>query len=152
MKLPTTRTEARAQGLKHYFIGKPCSKGHLSNRHLTGTCVDCQQIANQGWAARNPGEGTRRSLEWQRRNPEKARVKNLKYRREKDGVPEPDYPAPENCELCEKILQPGKTHLDHDHATGKFRGWLCNTCNLALGHLGDTAASLRRAVAYLERT
>lgn len=41
--------------------------------------------------------------------------------------------------------------LDHNHATGAFRGWLCHACNLGIGLLGDDAASLRRALTYLER-
>lgn len=42
-------------------------------------------------------------------------------------------------------------HVDHCHETGKVRGVLCGTCNTGLGKLGDNLASLRRAVAYLER-
>jgi hypothetical protein len=41
--------------------------------------------------------------------------------------------------------------LDHCHVTGRFRGWLCHACNTGLGELGDDVASVRRALAYLER-
>lgn len=68
------------------------------------------------------------------------------------GIPNPERPKPENCELCGKhVIARGKMHLDHSHKTGLFRGWLCNTCNLALGHLGDCITGLRKAIAYLER-
>lgn len=40
--------------------------------------------------------------------------------------------------------------VDHDHVTGKFRGWLCNNCNVGLGMLGDSIGTLRDAVSYLE--
>ena len=40
--------------------------------------------------------------------------------------------------------------LDHDHKTGKFRGWLCNKCNSALGWLEDDINYTRRALNYLE--
>ncbi len=39
--------------------------------------------------------------------------------------------------------------VDHDHATGEIRGWLCRPCNSAIGQLGDTASSVMRAVLYL---
>lgn len=34
-------------------------------------------------------------------------------------------------------------HIDHDHVSGVVRGLLCNICNQNLGHLGDTATSVR---------
>lgn len=40
-------------------------------------------------------------------------------------------------------------HIDHDHATGKFRGLLCHQCNLALGLVDDSAAILTRMTRYL---
>lgn len=44
-----------------------------------------------------------------------------------------------NRELC----------LDHDHTTGKFRGFLCQGCNLALGHLQDDVRRLQQLIDYL---
>jgi Recombination endonuclease VII len=49
------------------------------------------------------------------------------------------------------MQEKGRLHLDHDHATGAFRGWLCMCCNTAIGKLGDTVEGLNRAVAYIER-
>jgi len=42
--------------------------------------------------------------------------------------------------------------VDHCHETGKIRGLLCTSCNRGLGLLGDTVASLRAALEYLEST
>lgn len=56
-------------------------------------------------------------------------------------------PRPELCDCCNKVTD--RLVLDHDHATGKFRGWLCHTCNTGLGKLGDTVEGLERALDYL---
>lgn len=40
--------------------------------------------------------------------------------------------------------------IDHDHATGKVRGLLCNDCNLALGKIKDSIETLENMVAYLK--
>lgn len=40
--------------------------------------------------------------------------------------------------------------LDHDHQTGKIRGWLCHPCNRALGGFKDDEDTLRRAIIYLK--
>ena len=54
---------------------------------------------------------------------------------------------PDACELCHT---PGKIFWDHDHANGKFRGWLCRSCNLILGHVRDSANQLRALAHYVE--
>jgi hypothetical protein len=40
--------------------------------------------------------------------------------------------------------------VDHDHTTGQVRGVLCFSCNVAIGHLGDSADRVRRAADYLQ--
>ena len=42
-----------------------------------------------------------------------------------------DWPRPKDgrCQLCRRRKP---LHFDHDHKTGKFRGWLCNFCNRVL--------------------
>lgn len=51
------------------------------------------------------------------------------------------------CAICR--TRPG-IRVDHDHSDGRVRGLLCDRCNLAIGALGDTAAGVRAALAYLE--
>jgi len=41
---------------------------------------------------------------------------------------------------------------DHDHNSGRFRGWLCSGCNTTLGMVYDRPSTLRALAAYLERS
>ena len=43
------------------------------------------------------------------------------------------------CALCGSVEGAGRRLcMDHDHTTGKFRGWLCSSCNMWLGRMGDS--------------
>ena len=39
---------------------------------------------------------------------------------------------------------------DHDHNTLKFRGWICESCNIGIGKLGDNLEGVEKALAYLK--
>jgi hypothetical protein len=55
------------------------------------------------------------------------------------------------CECCSTLLDSKLLHLDHNHLTGQFRGWLCRACNTGLGALGDNIEGLERALHYLRK-
>lgn len=61
-------------------------------------------------------------------------------------------PRPRKCEVCGSPNQNKNAalHFDHDHSTGKFRGWLCSHCNTILGKVHDNPALLRKLAKYLE--
>lgn len=61
-------------------------------------------------------------------------------------------PIPANCEVCNSLGSSFKKglHYDHDHATGKFRGWLCTNCNSALGLVKDNKETLKSLIHYIE--
>ncbi len=157
------RSDAKKLGLTNYYTGEPCPKGHLSPRLVsTRNCLECVKIAQKKWRAvdenrlrelsnRNKIRRAHAALHgWCSSERERTRMRN--YYRKKAGIPEATRPTPEYCECCANPLNPGKgTHLDHCHKTGIFRGWLCNRCNLGIGHLGDSIKGIERALAYLRR-
>ncbi len=53
------------------------------------------------------------------------------------------------CDCCGRTTS--KLSLDHDHETDELRGWLCQTCNVAIGSLGDNIEGVARALDYLKR-
>ncbi len=52
------------------------------------------------------------------------------------------------CAICGKT-EKGYLRVDHDHATGRVRGLLCNYCNVALGQVQDNIATLENMISYL---
>ena len=59
----------------------------------------------------------------------------------------PQPPPGSPCECCGRI---DKLQLDHAHGGSRaWRGWLCRSCNIGIGHLGDSTEGVAKAVAYL---
>ncbi|SRR6266851_2084974 len=54
------------------------------------------------------------------------------------------------CAICRDPIDEFTRRVDHDHASGAVRGLLCHHCNVALGHLKDSAEIIRKAASYLE--
>jgi len=70
------------------------------------------------------------------------------------GLTEEQYAAlGGKCHICglEKHAHGYRLHVDHDHATGKVRGLLCNGCNTGIGGLKHDVETMRKAISYLER-
>jgi hypothetical protein len=54
------------------------------------------------------------------------------------------------CAICTTVLGSGhRTHIDHDHESGKLRGLLCASCNKGLGHFREKPALLLVASSYI---
>lgn len=82
-------------------------------------------------------------------DPEKERQRIIREaeRREKRLTAEAGRTRSSTCELCGAYE---RTVFDHNHATGIFRGWLCNRCNRVLGSVKDNPTLLRLMATYLE--
>lgn len=59
------------------------------------------------------------------------------------------------CPICGKRMIPGIRKQiivpDHNNKTGRGRGWICHSCNSALGRFGDDVSILKKAIEYLRR-
>ncbi len=60
-------------------------------------------------------------------------------------------PKPNKCECCGRLGTDSFRGIcfDHDHKTGKFRGWICSECNLSIGFAGDNPKVLEMMIKYL---
>ena len=63
----------------------------------------------------------------------------------------PPQPEDRICQCCGKDVKHEKMHFDECHETETFRGWLCRSCNLGIGQLGDNEEGLLQALAYIQR-
>jgi len=117
---------------------------------------------NREWAAANPKNiivNRERAKERHKRRMQEDPVYAEKYRaanlvkntraKERRDLKRAGELPPERCEICGKRAE--EICFDHCHQTGKFRGWLCHTCNRLLGLAGDSPEVLRRLAEYLER-
>ena len=111
-----------------------------------GRCKTCDDKARKKWRANNPD----RAWESQRRN-----ALMVKY-----GITLEEYNSILKlqggcCAIC-KSREPRSLgnarqsfSVDHCHVSGHIRGLLCNNCNRALGLLGDTVTSIKKAYTYV---
>lgn len=52
------------------------------------------------------------------------------------------------CMICQDS---SRVVLDHNHVTGKVRGFLCSNCNTMIGMAKESQDTLRIAAGYLKR-
>jgi hypothetical protein len=136
-----------------------------------------QTDKGRAYIKRHNHDAAERTARWRAKDPEAARAKHAAYQRVWRATPkgkrmkrnsalvsaygitleqmEEMIAAQDGvCPICLQILNPmGKGRacaaVDHDHDTGKVRGILCQSCNAALGSLGDSPDALKRAFKYL---
>lgn len=116
------RREAQAQGLTRYFTGKPCKRGHVSERRVIGSgCVECSSLKKRAWREANPEKTREQDRAWKsanrnkvcskrralyKANLEKERERNRRYREnnlEKRRQESRDYRAKNSEKQRERI-------------------------------------------------
>lgn len=101
--------------------------------------------AKAEWAARQK--------EYHRRYVEKNGVARKRASARKSARKASGFATPHSetkggrCECCN--VEHAQLALDHDHATGAERGWLCDLCNRGIGYFKDNPERLEDAARYL---
>jgi hypothetical protein len=68
---PMTREAARRRGLRFYYTGKPCRRGHMAKRWTSNTnCVECLAASNRAWNAANPEKKAASNRAWRAAHPD----------------------------------------------------------------------------------
>jgi hypothetical protein len=128
-----TRKDAASVGRRRYFTGKPCVHGHVEERLVScKKCCECHRLLGQNGSYITSD----------------ARRLRRRESRDTKRVSRTGRPKPSMCDLCERKV---KVVFDHCHASGCFRGWICNQCNQTLGLVRDDPSLLRRMARYLEK-
>jgi hypothetical protein len=120
------------------------SRGGSQRHLLKSRCNDCLRDQHRDWC---------------KANPERVRVyrgrEDVLHRRckRRDIEPQQLFDAFDEqkgkCKICPKSITIEDSAIDHNHATGEFRGLLCKNCNRALGLFQDSPTILSNAAAYL---
>lgn len=102
------------------------------------------------WRSKYPEKVKEHNRRWRMNNPDKVRDMHFKREYGKTAAEVGALKAAQNhiCSICQK---PRELYVDHCHITKKFRGMLCNKCNLLLGHAEDSLDILESACEYLKR-
>jgi len=96
----------------------------------------------------------------------RKQYKELSYLKKQYSGTEPKDPN-YRCPICDRtesdikftgaydaIMRKSLTiwRLDHDHNTGRVRGWICDCCNRGIGGQGfsENITALKNAIKYLE--
>lgn len=118
------------------------SKKHAAKKHKRYSA----------WAKANHEQLLAYKREWYRKN-KPVRKHKVKAWRQAKLESRASRPMASSCEACKTPAELLDRALcfDHDHSTGKFRGWLCFNCNLVLGHAKDSRDRLQLLISYLDR-
>ena len=115
----------------------------------TKVCNQCGKDQPLALYGKNSGASHLRS---------KCRICEKSQTRQRNQFRNLKPPAKHTCPICHRTeaecageggKKVGTWCCDHNHITGAFRGWLCHSCNRALGNFKDNIELLTSAVNYL---
>lgn len=105
---------------------------------------------SEAWRKANPERQAELSRQWRaRQTPEKMKAIWLKSKYQLSTEQYDQILAHHGT--CDSCGIDKATDVDHEHATGQFRGLLCHACNTAAGYLRDDPKRARKLTDYLRR-
>ncbi len=106
------------------------------------------RLAQEAHARRDPEGVKARRAAYHRANKDRAKVLERTQRGVVGATAEVRSGV---CPVCLKARK--RLLLDHEHDTGRIRGWLCSPCNTFLGRTdAEALARAERVVAYIKGT
>lgn len=76
-----SKNEAKLLGLKRYFTGSPCRRGHIVERlATTNDCIECLKDRQARWNTANAERINARSQQWYAANKEQAKATRADWR------------------------------------------------------------------------
>ena len=132
------------------------------------SCRSCKTAERKAWRRRNPAKVAEYSARYKTLHPDRVKISRAKQLAKANaefarastlyGMARAEilsiYENQQTCEICNAAQSRGKRKrltIDHDHATGEFRGLLCAGCNRAIGLFQDDPIRMLAAVRYIEK-
>jgi hypothetical protein len=147
----------RAAGMRDGYRNecRACFQSKAKARYQADPGARARAVASaSAWRERNPEQAAAYQAAYRQRPERKRAMRDLYYRRTygltADEVDDLLEAQGGGCAICgARPERLASLHLDHDHATGAIRGFLCIDCNHGLGKLRDDPTLLRRAADYV---
>lgn len=122
-------------------------------------CRECCNLSTRLSENKNRDKVNLTNSEWKKRNPEKRKRDNRKWRLENYyGLTEDQYKKmcddqDNRCAICKRHQSELKVALavDHNHDTGVVRQLLCRRCNSALGYIKEDINIALNLVEYIRK-
>jgi 5-methylcytosine-specific restriction endonuclease McrA len=67
-----SKSQAKAAGLKKYFTGVACKRGHIAERFMCGGCVECSSLKSKEWYS-DKDRGAAKMRQWRASHPEQEK-------------------------------------------------------------------------------
>lgn len=146
-------------GSSKEYYQRNAEKIKAKSRAWSAANPERKRATRRAYYAKNKASIVAKSKEWERANPERKKERNRCRRLVKTfGISPAEYELlleiqGYTCAICNGALDRGrKTHLDHNHYTGKVRAILCAGCNQGIGVLErDGGIWLAKAQVFLAR-